>query len=713
MNKSYRSIVVAFLTFALLALPLSAQVKNHNDIKYPELPAFQIDKPEVYDLKNGMKVFLIENHELPLISVSARVRTGSNYEPAKKTGLGGVFGQVQREGGTTSMTGDEMDDFLEARAASVETSMGGDSGFASMNCLAEDFDEIFAVFADVMRNPAFAEDKLELAKVQSNSGIARRNDNAQGVAGREFNRLIYGADSPLSRLTEYETVAAIERGDLVAWHKKYYHPNNVYLGIVGDFDSAEMKRQIESTLGDWAKGPAFDEGDVAFTEPEPGVYFIEKEDVTQAFIQTGHLGIRRDNPDYFAVTVMNEVLSGGFSGRLMQNIRTDKGLAYGVGGGIGSSYMRPGVFGVSMSTKSTTMAESVDALREEIVGIIENPATAEEILQAKETILNSFVFNYDSKGKILNQQMLYAFYGMPSDYLETYQDNIGQVSTEDVARVAKKYIHPDQMALLVVGKSAEFDRPMNSFGSVKTIDITIPDPPDTGPVVTRNAETLEAGSKLFALAANRMMGQEPGRVESVRLKSKRTMSMQGQKISIGMEITLHLPDKMHVAVNTPMGVQTIVINGDEGTMSMGGRSQPLPASQIEESTKDLDREVFLMANSLGHEGLEAVLAGTEEIDGTSCEVVAINFRGTESTLCVAEDGRVLKQTYQGKHPFMGNPGQMEVYFSDYRDVGNYNMPFKQVQMFNGEELSSSEVEDVSVNPSLDVALFDVGSGASD
>jgi hypothetical protein len=325
----HKKAIVGFLMLVvavLVSAPAVSQVKDYRDIDYPELPEFEIPRPEVFTLENGMKVFLMEDHELPLISVRARIRTGSNHMPAEKEGLGQILGQVQREGGTKSMTGDEMDDFLEARAAFVETGMGGDSAFASMNCLKDDFDDVLAVFHDVLRYPAFAEDKIELASVQLNTSIARRNDNIGDIVGREFQRLIYGADSPLTRLTEYATVAAVTRDDLLAWHAKHYHPNNIYLGVTGDFDSKQMKEKIKNAFASWPKGPAFAEGEVPYQKDvQPGVYFIEKEDVTQAFIRTGHLGIKRDNPDYYAVVVMTPSAEHPIGeGAGLQRLRRDR-----------------------------------------------------------------------------------------------------------------------------------------------------------------------------------------------------------------------------------------------------------------------------------------------------------------------------------------------------------------------------------------------------
>jgi predicted Zn-dependent peptidase len=703
-SLGFLTLVVAILASA----PGVGQVDDYRDIKYTELPDFEIPRPEVFTLENGLKVFLMEDHELPLISVTARIRTGANHMPAEKEGMGDIFGQVQREGGTTSMTGDEIDDFLEARAAFVETGMGGDEGSASMNCLKEDFDDVLRVFIDVLRNPAFAEDKIELAKVQVNTSIARRNDDVGSIVGREFRRLIYGSDSPLARLTEYATVAAVTRDDLVAWHAEAYRPNNIYLGVTGDFDPKRMKGKIQQAFEAWPAGPATDQQEVPFQKNLPsGVYFIEKEDVTQANIRMGHLGIRRDNPDYYAVAVMNEVLGGGFSGRLLQNIRSEKGLAYSVFGGIGASFLRPGIFQAGMSTKSSTMTESVAALKEEIAGMIANPPTEAEMQHAKESILNSFVFNYTSRGQILRQQMTFAFYGLPADYLEQYRANIEKVTAEDVASVAKKYLHPDKMVLLVVGKSGDFDRPVASLGQVSELDISIPPPADTRPQVEKTASSVDAGGRLLTRMASKLTG---GAAEPVRSgKSSQTMeiSMGGQTMSLGQEVSFELPDKIRQAVNTPMGEQVVVLSGAEGVVLAGGQSQSIPPERVTEGLRSLGRDLLVLAGNVDSPELEAVAAGSDEVDGASCEIVSVTFRDSETRLCVDDQGIVLKQSYRGNHPFQGTPGLLEVLFSDYAEFDGRLVPRTQIMSFDGQALATVTIDSMEINPKLDASLFEL------
>jgi predicted Zn-dependent peptidase len=705
-TTTFRVAIAAALA-VLLAVPAAAQVKSYKKIKYPKLPDFKIEKPATYTLENGMTVFLMEDRELPLISVTARIRTGSVWEPEEKRSLASLTGAVQRTGGTETMDGDAIDDFLANRAATVETNIGRDSGSASMNCLKDNFDDVFKVFADVLRRPKFAQEKLDLAKVQTNTGIARRNDQAMGILGREYPRLVFGADSPAARFEEYATVAAVTRDDLVAWHGKYYVPNNVYLGIVGDFDTAEMKKKVEAMFGDWKKAPAAPLPPVPYAkDPKPGVYFIEKSDVNQAYVMMGHLGIEQKNPDYFAVQVMNEVLGGGFASRMFSNVRSKKGLAYNTFGSLGADNLYPGLLRAGLQTKSESMAQGVEAVKAEIVGIIENPPSDDELTRAKDAILNSFVFNYDSKAKILNQQIAYAFWGFPPDYLEQYRANIEKVKKDDVARVAKQYVHPDRLAILVIGKSADFDKPVASLGTVTNVDIAIPPPPDKAPKVAKSAASLAAGQQLLAKAAGALGGTNSSDVKAIEASAKMTLSMGGQSIQMSRTTLIVFPDRMRQVMSTPMGDQTVVVSGASGFAIAGGKTMPLPAASLERQTKGMARDLRFLVRYASDPSLEAVAGGEDTVDGTKCQVVAVTYKGTESRLCVASDGKVLKQSYQGENPITRAPGQIEAYYSDYREVEGRMVPHKEVVKADGQDSFTLTLESFKIDPPVDEKLFE-------
>ena len=426
------------------------------------------------ELPNGMVLFLQEDHELPLINGVIRIRGGGRDEPAEKAGMSEIYGEVWRTGGTKSKTGDELDDFLESRAAQVETADGEDSTSLSWSSLKQDFDQVFPQILDILEHPEFRQEKIDLAKKQLLSAIARRNDDVEEIAHRESAKLAYGADNPYAREPESYTVAAVTRDDLRQWHKRTVVPNNMILGIAGDFDSAAMEQKLRQAFADLPKGEPFPKSAIAFRPTQPGIYFIQKEDVNQSSIIMVDLGTDRRSPDYYALVVMNELFGGGFASRLFSTIRTKLGLAYGVGGGVGTAFDHPGVVRFSMETKSGSTATAIDALRQQIQQLVKGGVTPQEVKRAKDTILNSFIFQFDSKEKVLAEQIRYEFYGYPPDFLERFRAGIEKITPADVERVARKYVHPDRLSILVVGNDKEFDRNLSTFGKVTPIDISIP-----------------------------------------------------------------------------------------------------------------------------------------------------------------------------------------------------------------------------------------------
>ena len=461
----------------LVCTSLAAAQGPWQQIPIPQLHKFQPQQPRRIQLPNGMVIFLQEDHELPLIDAIARVRGGSRSEPASKVGLVDLYGEVWRTGGTKTQTGDQLDDFLEVRAAKVETDGNADSTTISLSCLKADFDDVFKVFNDLLRAPEFRAEKLDLAQKENFDAISRRNDEAGGIAGREAAKLAYGAQNPYVRQAEYSTVAAVTQQDLLDWHRQYVAPNNIVFGIVGDFDSTAMEAKLRQAFASWPKGTPAKKVDIPFSPAKPGYYLVNKEDVNQSSIRMVALGTTRDNPDYYAIEVFNEAFGGGFSSRLFRDIRSAKGLAYSVGGGVGTAFDHPGVVRLSMGTKSTTTVESIQALFADIDRLSKDPISEDEIKRAQDSILNSFVFNFDSPDKVLRERMAYEFYGYPADFLERYRAGIEKVTPADVARAATKYLHKDQLAVLVVGNTAEFDKPLSALGTVSNVDITIPPPP--------------------------------------------------------------------------------------------------------------------------------------------------------------------------------------------------------------------------------------------
>jgi zinc protease len=472
-------VVFCAATCSAQQLKPTTNVPLWKQLKYAPLKPLTMPQVEDIRLSNGMRVLLLENHELPQISGFGLVRTGNLFDPPDRIGLASVTGAAIRSGGTESKTSDHIDEELENIAASVETGIGETSGSVSFSCLKENTDEVMGVFKDVITHPAFREDKIDLIKRQLMSAISRRNDEPQEIAQREFTDILYGRKSPYGWDMEYATVMNIKRPDVVAFYKRYFFPENIILAVYGDFKSADMKVQLEKLFADWTvKQPPVPPFPRVKFDYQPGVYLGVKDDVAQTTFYMGQPGGMLNNPDRAALDVMADILGGGFRGRLFKRLRTQLGYVYGVYANWGANFDHPGLFSISGSTRSATTVKTIAAAREEVDKIRREPVTEEELESAKESVLNSFVFAFDTPAKTVRRLLNYYYFGYPTDFIFQYQKAIKALNIDDISRVAKQYLDPSKFIVVAVGNPKEFDEPLDKLGMpVTKLDLTIPPPP--------------------------------------------------------------------------------------------------------------------------------------------------------------------------------------------------------------------------------------------
>ena len=697
-----------FAVFAIATLvaigTAFGQARSVAEIKAPPLRKFSMPQPKRIELSNGMVIFLQEDHELPLIRGGASIRGGGRDIPADKAGLLGILTSAWRTGGTTTKTGDELDQMLESRAARVETGGDEDSTNVSMDILKGDLDFVFPIWLDLLRNPAFRQDKIDLAKTQANTGISRRNDEPGGILGREATKLGYGANSPYAQQPEYSTIAAITRDDLLAFHKRFLHPNNMILSFIGDFDTAKMEKKLRDTFNSWPKGTQAPKAVTTMNPAKPGLYFVAKDDVTQANIAMVHPGITRDNPDFYALAVMNEIFSGSFAGRLMQRLRSERGLTYGVSGGVGANWDYPGLFRVSMSTKSSTALESVEALRNEVKRLTTDPVTAEELTQAKDSILNAYVFTMDTRGKALNQRVLLEFYGFPADYFIKYPQMIQQVTAADVERVAKKYVNPDQLAVLVVGKEKDFEKPLSTLGSVTPIDITIPEiggaKKESAAPATGNAEGLALANKVAEFVGGKA---KVDAVKSVRrVGSMKMVTPQGE-MQAEMNALTQFPSSQRVVMTLPMGVITRVVTPEAAFVITPMGTQDLPASQRDSGAAELKTEMLAVLKNIGNPKYTFTAGGTEKVGSVDARVLEINADGATVKWYVdPATGKVLRTVSRASGPM---PGDMVTEYTEWKTFGGLNLATAATTTRNGERAGELTVSTIELNPAVEADAF--------
>nr|MBA2356654.1 insulinase family protein [Acidobacteriota bacterium] len=606
--------------------------------------------------------------------------------------------------------------FLEGRAASIESGIGDDSGTAGMSVLKQDFAEVLPVFADVLRQPRFDQGRLEVAKRGIEAGIARQNDDAGGIAAREFRKLIYGAESPFARATTYASVQAITRDDLVAWHARYVHPDQTILAVHGDISTAEAVSAITRVFGDWARGPK-----QAVTFPEPrrdspmGIYQAVKADVAQSSIRIGHQGtLKSTDPDYYAVQVLNEVLSGSFTSRLFSRVRTEKGLAYSVGGAVGSAYTRIAPFSMSTSTKTSTTAETIETLVAEASRIISEPPTTEEITRARQSILNSFVFNSATTEQVLAQQVTYEYYGLPTDWLERYRAGIEKVTAADLARVAKQYIRPEAFTILVVGPTEGLDRPLASFGAVTTLDISIPEPSTAGPAAATAGGTPAPSSTAAAAAGRGLIEQAvtamggAAALDAVRTYREETSAAittpQGD-VEITSTMTVAPPDRIRQEMSTPMGAMTLTIAGGSGAVQGPQGTQPLPEAQRTQTLRQVQRSPIFLLQRRATPGFSAVSAGEGKVGDTPVTLVRVEVDGEALTLGIDPATGHLRSLLGRATGPTGAPAEVLTEYGDYRAAGGLSVPHDRRSSIGGTTAQRVTVKKVEINPTVAADMF--------
>ncbi|MBI4161028.1 MAG: insulinase family protein [Acidobacteria bacterium] len=692
---------------ALAVFASAAHAVDVRKLKFP--PLGEIVVPEVTRtvLPNGMVLMLVEDHELPLVHFQAMVRAGDVYQPEGNPALPEIFGEVLRTGGTVSMTGDKIDEVLESIGASVETSLGASSGGATARCLADQVDRVLPILAEVLMHPGFRQDKIDLAKTQARSGISRRNDDPFDILSREYGKLLYGAASPYARQVEYADVDALTREDLLAFHRRFYHPNGVILGARGDFDPAAMKAKIESAFAAWPRAERDHPPLQQVRQVTPGsIHYVEKTDIEQSFILLGHLGIRWDDPDLPKIQLMNDILGASFSSRMFRIVRTEKGLAYATGGALSPAYDHPGTFYSFSSTKFGTTHETLTTMQEVIQKFREEGITDAELATAKESFLNSFAFQFDSPGEVLGRLMTYEYYGYPADFLQKFRAGVEAVTTAGVLEVARKHIHPEDLIVLVIGDASRFDRPLTDLGQVARIDITIPEPGPKGTVAAATPESLARGQELAARAIDRLGGQEPlGQVQTLTTNSSITMVTPQGEFQVSGRQTVVFPHRVRLDIDAPFGKVVEVLDGENGWTSTPQGVSSLPEAQAAQLRKEIRFIWLALLRALVSGDIETQSLGSIRFEDRQAEDLYLRFQDGTTAHLYVDAGDLTPLGIRRMGTTLQGPAEIVQILSDFRDVGRVRVPFSITTKAEDRVIQEIRVSEARVNADVDSALF--------
>jgi zinc protease len=690
-----RSLMVLPLLLASFAMAQTevhrgpVNLPSYKDLKFPPLPPLEIPKPVEFTLSNGIKVFLLEDHELPLVSGGVLIRTGNLFDPADKHGVAQLTGEILRSGGTKAKTGDQIDEELENMAASVESQIGEGSGSVSFSCLKENTDHVLAVFKDLLTNPEFREDKVDLSKTQLRSEISRRNDDAGGIAEREFADILYGRNTPYGWQIEYADVDAIHRQDLVDFYRRYFFGANIILEVYGDFSSNEMKTKLERLLGDWKYTqppvPAFPKVEA---KPAPGVFLAAKTDVTQTFFNIGELGGEYRDKDYPALEVAAQILGGGFSSRLLRRIRTELGWAYNISASWSADYDHPGTFQISGSTQSAHTVDTLKTVREELEKFRSAEVTDEELKTAKDTVLNGFVFHFDRPSKTLNRLVLYEYFGYPRDFLFQYQKAIAAVTKADILRVAQKYFKLADLTYVAAGNPKDFGTPLTALGlPIQAIDLTIPEPKEEA--AKADPGSLQKGKEILQHVQQALGGAEKlAAVKDLVYHGEAGIETPGATMKVKQVNSYMAPSSLRQEIELPFAKQTVYSNGTTGWLVSPQGPMGMSPAVLKQVRGEVFRQIPPLAMS------------DRDLDRT------VNYVGEGTLEISAKDGESVrlevdeKTGLPSKIVYQGGQGPVEQVYSDWREVNGIRLPFAWTIMQGGKKFASVTVSDYKVNSGL-------------
>ncbi|MDP7293114.1 MAG: pitrilysin family protein [Verrucomicrobiota bacterium] len=444
-----------------LALGQAQEIPDRPEkLTFPPL-VYDAPNPADYreELESGAIVYIYPDRERPLIDLSVNIRAGSFLDTEGKEGLANLTGHLMARGGIPSKPANELDEELEFLAARLSSSFGGLNGSISLNLLSKDADRGFEILRAVLAAPSFQEDKLALRKTQLLQGLKQRNDDSRNIESRERNFLAYGENFWFNRHTTAASLESIRREDLLAFHHEWVHPRNFIVSISGDFDRDAMLERLDGVFAAWPhpgkkSPPVPQEREYG----KSGVYIVDK-DVNQGRVSIMLPGIRWDDPDFYAIQVMNDVLGGGgFTSRITNRVRSDEGLAYSAGSSFPGGSHYPVVFRAGFQSKSRTVAYATSIVLEEIERIAGEPVSAEELLTAKKSFIDTFPNNFASSAQVVSAfagDEMIGRYARQPNYWADYRDNIESVDIAAVQRVAKRRLRLGQVIILIVGQKEE------------------------------------------------------------------------------------------------------------------------------------------------------------------------------------------------------------------------------------------------------------------
>ena len=730
---------VGVLGIVLAAGAAVAQVDRTPDGRFIMWPTERPPRPlaardvnfppyEIRTLRNGMQVVAVLHHEQPAVSMRLLIRTGAVQDPPNKVGVATLTASLL-DRGTQSKTAEEIADEIDFIGGALATGSGSDLTFANAVVMKDSFDVGINLLADVVRSPAFAEEEIDRLKEQTISSLQVSASDPDYIAGVLLERLVYGFHPyGLPNSGTPETLAAITRADLQEYHRRYFVPNNMVLAIVGDVTGEEAFAAADRAFGGWPRGEVPPVALTAPPEPTRRIVVIDKPDAVQTEIRVGQLAIPRKHNDYMAFDLASKILGGEGANRLHQVLRSERGLTYGAQAD-SEARKQSGHLVAETATRTETTGEALRLMVDEIAKLQRERVGERELSDAQAYLAGSFPLTIETPNDIATQVLNVIFYELPVTEIGSFRERVQAVTPDDVQRVARQYIRPDRLSIVLVGNAKGFVPQLQRVGFTDVEVIPIEQLDLMSATLKRETTRVENAvpaaflnpARLAYTASQVNPGTSPPllkrvldakggvdvlrKVRTVIADADTTFSMEQGPVMSKTRTYVTYPDKFRIDA-TVAGAQVIqVFNGGNAWARDPAGVHDAPPAMREDFAASVRRDMIplllaaadgtVTVRALPDEGVEGQVLKVLELSGPALQPVR---------LYVENSGLVARQRFSAPGPD-GKPVDAEEVFSDYRSVSGVQVPYRAVVRRAGRVILSRTLTQVALNTPIDDTLF--------
>ena len=730
MTRQRERFVVAALA-ALAALPAVAAFESLTATAAAQVPGWPSERPPgpllarsvkfpayaVKTLSNGLQVIAVSHHEQPAVSLRLLVRAGGAQDPAAKPGVAALFASVMDQG-TTTRTADQIAQAIDSIGGVLGTGSGTDLTTVRAIVMKDSLNLGLDLVSDIARNPAFAPPEVELQRKQMLSGLQVSYDDPEYLAGVVFDRLVFGFHpygSPDAGTPQ--SIAAITRDDLVGFHNAWFGANNAILAIVGDVSSEEAFAGAERVFGSWGKSTRTAEKPVDPPAPTRRLVVIDRPGAVQTEIRVGHTAVPRKHPDYLALDLAVKILGGEGGNRLHRVLRSERGLTYGASADL-HAFRDAGNIMADTDTRSETTGEALRLLVDEMSRLQRQRVSERELSDAQAYLTGSFPLTIETPDAIALQVLNAVVYGLDLQELQTFRERVNAVTVDDIQRVARTYLHPDRLSIVLVGDAGKIEKQLSGAGfpqferiSVNDLDLSSADlrrkAPIRGqlrPVSLQSPGAVDPARELIERAVRGKGGVE--KLRSIRTIHARTdLVVEGPdgKVSVPTLLRVRYPGQFRVDSEMPTGLLVQVFDNGTYWVQDARGSRVMSDEAAESMRQHVVRDHIALLLALSEGRLKARRADDVAVDGRAMPAVVIDLKVSGPVMLVfdARTGLIVRQRY----PARQSAGDVEETLSDYRDVGGLQVAFSVTIRHPGESPITRVLRSFEYNVPLEAALF--------